>query len=368
MKIAILGTRGIPSGYSGYEAFAEEIGVRLAGNGHVVTIYAHANRFQEQPGEYRGIKMIYLPCLKGKNTSQLSHSIMATFHAIFIKRQDIVLFCNAANGPFGLLLRMANIRCAINVDGMEWQRPKWGSLAKKYFKWAARMATKYFDVVVTDAKGMQDVYFKEFNCKSVNIAYGADIKYSEKPELIQHYGLMPHEYYLIASRLVPDNNADLIVKAFAKSSTKRKLAIAGGAAYRNPFEDKLKKLSDDRVIFLGHIDDSGVIKELHCNAYAYIHGHEYGGTNPALLKSLAYGNCVLALDTVFNREVLQEGEYGILYKKDVTDLLGIIEEIDSNKEKVKAFSRRSREQISKNYTWEKITEQYLELFNSLVRS
>jgi len=366
MRIAILGTRGIPSGYSGYEAFAEEVGTRLAAQGHQVTVYAHANRFAERPASYRGIRLIYVPCLKGKNTSQFSHSLLATLHVIFIDRPDLTLFCNAANGPFGLLLHLANIRSAINVDGLEWLRPKWGRLAKAYFKWAARQATRFFDVVVTDAKGMQDVYRREFNCQSVDIAYGADLKYPEKPELVRQFGLTPHEYYLIASRLVPDNNADLIVKSFVRTNSKRKLAIAGGTSYKNPFQDQLKNIADNRVIFLGHIDDSDVIKELHCYAYAYIHGHEYGGTNPALLKSLAYGNCVLALDTVFNSEVLCAGEYGILFKKHSDDLIRKIELIDSNDRQAESFRKKARTRILENYTWEKITRQYLEMFEALL--
>lgn len=365
MKIAILGTRGIPSGYSGYEAFAEEIGTRFVEKGHELTIYAHANMFEEKPPVYRGIQIKYLPCLQGKNTSQFSHSLLSTLHTIFVKRPDVVLFCNAANGPFGLLLRMFGIKCAINVDGLEWLRPKWGTTAKKYFKFAARLATKFFNTVITDAKGMQDIYYEEFNCRSTDIAYGANPSYAENPEVVKQFGLEPGGYYLIASRLVPDNNADLIVKAFLKSDSKRTLAIAGGTVYKNPFEDELRAMADDRVKFLGHIDESDVIKELHCNAYAYVHGHQFGGTNPALLKSLAYGNCILALNTVFNSEVLVDGEYGILYEKNVEDLAKKISEIDKDEALAQQFRDKSRKRIEENYTWEKITNEYLDVFYKL---
>jgi len=365
MKIAILGTRGIPSGYSGYETFAEEIGTRLVKRGHEVTIYAHANRFEDKPEFYKGIRQIYLPSLKGKNTSQFSHSLLATLRVSF-SDADVVLFCNCANGPFGLILRTFRKKCAINVDGLEWLRPKWGTAAKKYFKFGARCSTIFFNRVVTDAQGMQDYYLKEFNCRSTDIAYGADEMYAENPDAVRQFGLEPFGYYLIASRLVPDNNADLIVKAFANSKTKRKLAIAGGTVYKNPFEDEIRKIADERVVFLGHIDDFMLVKELHCNAYAYIHGHEYGGTNPALLKGLAYGNCVLALDTVFNREVLQEGKYGILYEKQAEDLTGLIDKIDEDEKLADDFRKKSRERIKERYTWEIITDEYEGLFNELV--
>ncbi len=367
MKIAILGTRGIPSGYSGYEAFAEELGVRLVQRGHEVTVYAHKNMFTDFQPSYRGIRLKYIPSMKGKNTSQFSHSFLSTWKVIF-SSTDVVLFCNAANGPFGLLLSLFGKRNCINVDGLEWMRPKWSNAGKKYFYFGAWCATKFFNVVITDAKGMQDYYKKEFNCDSTDIAYGADLKYAENPDAIRKLGLEPFNYYLIASRLVPDNNADIIVKAFMKSNSKRVLAIAGGTVYKNPFEEELRAIADpERIKFLGHINDSNLIKELHANAFAYTHGHEFGGTNPALLKGLAYGNCVIALDTVFNREVLKDGEYGILYKKDVSDLAEKINRIDGDETLAQSYRDKSRNRITERYTWEHITDQYLEVFEKLLK-
>jgi glycosyltransferase involved in cell wall biosynthesis len=277
----------------------------------------------------------------------------------------VVLFCNAANGPFGYLLKLAGARSAINVDGLEWLRPKWGRLARHYFHFGARCATKSFDVVITDARGMQDVYKKEFGIDSVDIAYGADIRESQHPEKVRELGLAPQEYYLIASRLVPDNNADLIVRAFVASNSRRVLAIAGGTQYRNPFEEYVKSLSDDRVKFLGHINDSELVAELHCNAFAYIHGHEFGGTNPALLKGLAYGNCILALDTVFNREVLKDEEFGLLFPKDWTQLTQLIERIEGEPQLASSYRTKSRERILQRYTWDRITDEYEQLFESM---
>lgn len=367
MRIAILGTRGIPSGYSGYEAFAEELGVRLVERGHEVTVYAHRNMIEpaKRVPAYRGVRLRYIPSLKGKNTSQFSHSLLSSCRVIASKT-DVVLFCNAANGPFGFLLNLFGKRNCINVDGLEWMRPKWSSVGKKYFYFGAWCATKFFNVVITDAKGMQEYYKKTFNCDSTDIAYGADLQYAENPDVVRRLGVEPGEYYLIASRLVPDNNADTIVKAFQRTGSKRILAIAGGAVYKNRFEEELRQTADPaRVRFLGHVDDSKVIKELHANAYAYVHGHEFGGTNPALLKGLAYGNCVLALDTVFNREVLQDGEYGILWKKDVDDLAQKMEMIEREQGLAQSFRDKSRTRITERYTWDRITDQYEEVFVQL---
>jgi len=364
MRISILGTRGIPSGYSGYEGFTEEMGVRLVEMGHKVTVYAHSNMFKDKPKIYRGIRIIYIPCMKGKNTSQFSHSLLSTLHVLF-KKTDIVFFCNASNGPFGLLLKIFRKRTVINVDGLEWLRPKWGKLAKKYFKFGAWSATKFFNRVITDARGMQQYYLDEFKAETTDIAYGAYPQFSKHPELIEQFGLKPNEYYLIASRLVPDNNADIIIEAFVKSKSKRILAIAGGVPYKNEFVDKLHKVKDDRVVFLGHIDDQKTVLELHLNAYGYLHGHEFGGTNPALLKALSCGNFVIALNTVFNREVLDEGKYGVFFKKSVENLKEKIDKYDSDEQLVKPFRELARNRIVNNYSWDKITEQYLEVFNDL---
>jgi glycosyltransferase involved in cell wall biosynthesis len=366
MRIAILGTRGVPSGYSGYEAFAEDLGLRLIERGHAVRIYAHAGMFEQRPDFYRGMEIRYLPNLKGKNTAQFSHSLLATLHVLF-SRTDVVLFCNASNGPFGLLLKLSRSKAtAINVDGLEWLRPKWGKLAQRYFKFGAQCSGYFFDSVVTDAKGMQDIYREEFGVSSDDIAYGANPRYSQDPSLVRQFGLEPGSYYLIASRLVPDNNADVIIEGFIRSGSGKTLAIAGGTQYKNPFEDACRRMANDRVKFLGHIDDANVVAELHLNAFAYLHGHQFGGTNPALLKGLAYGNCVIALDTVFNREVLNDGEFGVLFQKDPDVLAKTLSALEREPEKVAALRSRSRERILQKYTWDKITDQYEALFTRIL--
>jgi glycosyltransferase involved in cell wall biosynthesis len=217
---------------------------------------------------------------------------------------------------------------------------------------------------------MRQYYRDTFGVDSVCIAYGANIETSTDPDIVRTYGLEPGRYYLIASRLVPDNNADLIVQAFNKVRTDKVLAIAGGAPYRNEFADRVRALAGPQVRFLGHINDQRHIKELHCNAYAYIHGHEFGGTNPALLKALGFGNCILALDTPFNREVLDgaqgaEARYGILYRKDVEELAAKIQQVEDHPELQAAYARRAPERIRERYTWEHITDQYEQLFRRM---
>lgn len=369
MHIRVYGIRGLPSTYSGFETIMGELGPRWVDAGHQVTVYCRGPAFVEQPASWSGIRLIYLPSIEHKIASTFSHGLFATLHAM-LSPSDIVLVWNAANGPFGWLLRLAGKRTVINVNGMEWLRPKWQGAGRTYFRWAAKMATRAFHEVVTDADEMKRLYMREFGVDTTYIAYGANIEPSEEPELVRDYGLRPGEYYLIASRLVPDNNADLIVDAYMNSGSHKLLVIAGGANYKgNAIErqylHKLKGMANGRVRFLGHIDSSRHIKELHHQCYAYIHGHEFGGINPSLLKALGYSNCVLAHDTPFNREVLSDGKYGLLWQKDVDDLREKIRLVEENPDIVDDFRRRASTPIRERFNWEHVARQYLDLFNGL---
>jgi len=365
LRIAILGCRGYPSTYSGYETFIGELAPRLAAKGHEVTVYCRKSLFDERPPVYRGVNLRYLPSIETKNFGTLTHTFVSVLDAVF-RRFDVLFFVNPGNGFHCILPRLLGKRIALNVDGLEWTRGKWGSLARTYFKSAARCATIFCQEIVNDSLEMQRIYLEEWNCPSTYIAYGAPIESSENPELIREFNLEPGEYYLIASRIIPENHPDLIAEAFSGLNTTKKLVIAGGANYQSPLMEKLRNWPDPRVIALGHVDSDEKIKELHCNCYAYVHGHSVGGTNPSLLKALGYGNCVVALDVPFNREVI--GDYGILFQRDVGDLRAKLEDLESHPKKAALFRQRAPERIKEAYTWEKITVQYEELFRKMAGS
>jgi glycosyltransferase involved in cell wall biosynthesis len=274
-----------------------------------------------------------------------------------------MLVTNVANAFHCAIARMFRQACAINVDGIEWKRGKWGPLGKAYFYLNAKLCGKILPKgIITDAYAMRQLYLEQFNTPSACIAYGGNIESSTHPEVIRQYGLSPGGYYLIASRLVPENNAALIVEGFKRAQTSRVLAIAGDANYRSKFIDDLKANADSRVRFLGHVDSIEHVKELHCNAYAYIHGHMMGGTNPALLKALGFGNCILAHDNPFNAEVL--GGYGLLFA-DADQLAEKIHLIEQKPDLAESYRRRAPERIRTVYNWERITDQYEELFYQL---
>jgi len=363
LKIAMLGSRGIPHTYSGYETFLGEVGPRLVGRGHEVIVYCRRSLFQDRPKTYKGVRLIYLPSIETKTMGTLTHTFVSMADVQF-RGVDVIFVVNLVNAFHCILPRMLGKNVAINVDGLDWKRGKWGKLGRKYFYWNAKWVGRICPTgVVTDAREMRCIYLEQFGTPNVSIAYGANIENAEQPEILKQYSMEPSGYYLVASRLVPENNADLILQAFERVKTARILAIAGEANYRSPFVDRLKVTGDARVKFLGHVGNAEHVKELHCNAYAYVHGHSLGGTNPALLKALGYGNCVLALATAFNHEVLQD--YGILFENNASDLARKLQEIDEHPEIAAEYRSRAPQRIREAYTWEMITDQYEELFLQL---
>lgn len=365
IKIAIIGTRGYPYVYSGYETFVRELSERLVKRNIEVTIYCHKNLFTTFPSSVNNINLVYIRTIERKTLSQFVHTFQAMLHACF-KRYDLILVVNSANGPFGLFSKLFRIKTAINVDGLEWLRPKWKGLGAKYFYFSSKLSTKLYDTVITDSYEMEKVYLKEFNAPSSVIAYGANLRNSLDASLIENWGVKKNEYYLIVGRLIPDNNADIIMREFVRSNTTKKLIIVGDVPYNDAYAQNIKSLKDPRVIFTGYVTDQNVLAELYHNSFAYFHGHEFGGTNPTMLKALAYGCAIIALDTVFNKEMLKGTEYGLFFTKEQLSLKNIIEFVEIDSTQIESLRKKSRRRIIENYSWEKITDQYIELFEKTI--
>ncbi|HEY8164928.1 MAG TPA: glycosyltransferase [Gemmatimonadaceae bacterium] len=365
LRIGLLGLYGMPMQtlqFTGFETGFGEIAPRLAAAGHDVTMYCRRNSFPEsmRPNEYRGVKLIYVPSPGGKNFSGLLSTFFAVVHALTRGRYDLYCFVNVGMGHHAALCRIFGKKVVMNVDGLDWTRAKWGPVARKYFLSAAHSAIRFCNALITDAEAMRRFYLERFSKDTTMIAYGAYVETSKQPELISQFGIEPNEYYLIASRLVPENNADLITDAFLRSGSPKKLLIAGGANYDSPFHRRLREMAGDNVLLAGHINDVDVIRELHCNCFAYVHGHSVGGTNPSLLKAMGFGNCILALDTVFNREAL--GDDGVFFPRDARVLADLMMKLEGNPRRVAELRAMGPRRIRQEYTWEKIASQYEDLF------
>jgi len=340
-----------------------ELAPRLAARGHEVIVYCHRSQFQERPKSHKGVRLIYLPGIDTKVLATPTHTLLSMVDVLF-RRMNVIVAWNLTNALPCVIPRLFGKPVAVMVDGFDWKRDKWGRLGKAYFYLSARCVGRICPGgVITDTADMQKVYWEEFGTKSANIPCAAKVETSTGKEVLQRYGLEPFQYYLICSRLVPENNADLIVSAFERLKTDRLLAIAGSANYKSSFVEQLKRTPDKRVRFLGHVGDADHVKELHCNAYAYVHGHGAGGTNPALLKALGCANCILSLNTPSNREVL--GDYGILFERDGNDLAVKLQYIEAHPEVADGYRQRAPDRIREKYDWDKITDQYEEFLLKL---
>lgn len=366
-KIAIIGSRGYPIVYSGYETLITSLCKELHEE-FDITVYCHGHLFDEQPPEVNGVKLVYTKGKKGKTIAQFSNSYLA-FKNARKKDFDIIFVVNAANGIFGFFKYFTKAKFIINVDGLEWLRPKWKGLGAKFYKMAARLACKWYHIIVTDADAMHDVYLKIFKRESVVIEYGAYIPEKVSNEGLSNWSLNSEEYFLIVGRLIPDNNSDLILKGFIKSTSEKKLVIVGDVPYEDDYANKIKRLaaSDKRVIMTGYVTDQETLKALYQNCFYYFHGHEFGGTNPTLLKALAFSCPILAIDTVFSSEVLDNYKYGIPFKKDIQSICELIDTIDGNNVKRVNLKVMGVHRIRERYTWNRISNLYKELFLSTAK-
>jgi glycosyltransferase involved in cell wall biosynthesis len=363
LRIALLGSRGVPHSYGGFEALYIQLAPRLVQRGHEVLVYNRSSLFAEKPSHYKGARLIYRGSIESKSLGSFTHSLTSILDVLF-RKVDVILCVNAGVLPQLLIPRMLGKNVCVNMDGLQWMGDKWGGFAKRYLHWNAKIAGRICPKgIITDAYEMHRVYMDEFQTPSACIAYGANIEVSENPQVLAQYGLSPRQYYLIASRMVPENNADLIIDAFNRMKTDKVLAIAGNANYKSEFVDKIKRMAGPRVRFLGHISNLDHIKELHCCCYAYVHGHTLGGINPAMVKALGYGNMILALNTLFNYEAVQDA--GILFERNVEDLLQKLQYVEDHPEVAAEYRICAPERIRESFTWDHIVDQYEEFFLQL---
>jgi glycosyltransferase involved in cell wall biosynthesis len=355
---------------SGFETAFSEIAPRLVRRGHRVTIYCRAGAHtaaRRVPSE-DGVELVYMPSPGGKNFAAPTSTALAVMSALATRTFDVWFFVNVGMGHHCALARLSGRPVVLNVDGLDWQRAKWGPIARGYFYTAAHTAVRCCTRLVTDADAMRAFYRERFDRDSTVIAYGADVEMSAHPERIAVYGVEPRGYYLIVSRLIPENSLEIMLEGFRQSRTTKRLVVVGSANYRDAFHRRLEELArgDDRIQLVGHVHDQALLKELWCNCYAYMHGHSVGGTNPALLRAMGYGSCVLARDTVFNRETL--GDAGRLFAPDAASVSRLIDETDASPGYADALRTRAQARVAEYYRWDSIVDQYEALFLSSAAS
>ncbi len=358
MRIAILGTRGVPANYGGFETFAEHLSTRLVARGHEVTVYCRAHYVSPRQLEFQGVRLKVLPTIRHKYFDTVVHTFLSSLHAM-PKRYDAALICNAANAPFAAILRLGGIPVALNVDGLEHKRKKWNWIGRKYYLMAERLATMLPNETVTDARVIQEYYLARHRAISTMIAYGAEVERRPDP-LVRRWRVEPNRYVLYVSRLEPENNAHLVIEAFKRVRTAHKLVIVGDAPYAREYINDLKARArrDKRIVFTGFVFGRDY-RALQQNAYCYVHATEVGGTHPALLEAMGFGNCVLTLAAPENIEAI--GDAGIAYA-DESDLAEKLQRVLRDGSLVQSYRHRAQARVQDAYEWDFVVDQYERLF------
>jgi glycosyltransferase involved in cell wall biosynthesis len=362
LRIAILGTRGIPANYGGFETFAEELATRLTARGHAVWVYCR-HHYQDAPRrEHRGVRLVVLPAIRHKYLDTVSHTALSVLHALF-RRYDVLLVCNAANAALCLLPRLRGQRVVLNVDGLERNRRKWNALARLHYRISERLACHIPHAVVTDARTIQAYFRDRYGRKSAMIPYGGGAFDRPPGPTLEALGVAPGGYYLYVSRLEPENNARLVVAAFERLRTERQLLVVGDAPYGAGYIRELRQTADRRILFPGAIYGEGY-RELVSHAFCYIHATEVGGTHPALVENMAAGNLVFCLDTPENREVL--GDAGVLFPPgEPAAVAAALQSLEDEPDRFRPLRDAARRRAAAAYDWERVTDDYLDLFRTV---
>jgi glycosyltransferase involved in cell wall biosynthesis len=362
VKIAILGSRGIPARYSGFETCAEELGKRLVKRGHDVTVYCCRLYCDIKPKRLHGIRRIILPTIRKKNLEKVFYSILCLLHVTFTKNRIVLML--GLNFPFFFFLpRIFGKIIIVNVDGLEWKRRKWGRLAAKYLLYCEKIVGLLADRVVTDAKYIQDYYLNTYGIDSAYMAYGVENSSIKSQNILKKLGLKKDEYILYVSRFAPENNPLLIREAFdSLVNPSKRLVMVGDSQFDRSYVKQVKATNNPRIIFTGGIYGQGYL-ELISNAYVYIQATEVGGTHPALVEAMGYGNFILANDVPEHREVL--GDAGMYYQGK-EDLIQKIKFLLTNDDVIKKGRTKATEIAKEKYSWEKVTTQYAQLFEAMV--
>lgn len=363
MKIAMLGTRGVPASYGGFERCAEELGVRLVERGHQVTVYCRSHHADYSEPYYRGIRRIRLSTIRHKYLETITHVTLSAFHAM-TQDYDVILMFIAGTSPVALLPRLAGQQVAINVDGLDWKRRKWSAFAKKYIQLAEWLSNKAANAVITDSRRVQEYYRERYNAETTYIAYGADVQPAPPGPFLKQFGLQPRRYVLFVGRLVPDNCAHHLVGAFEGLETDMCCVIVGSAPYADKYIQQLQASAPRKVIFTGYLFGDGY-RELSSHPYAFVETSEVGGTHPALLEAMAFGNCVIVNNTRENIETI--ADTGLVYDGHVgaSSLREALRGVLANPERVEDYRRRAQERAIRNFTWEGVTDEYEALFRRL---
>ena len=364
LKVALIGTRGVPARYGGFETAVEEIGSRLASRGHDVTVFCRTGNddgvFRKR---YRGMRLVTLPAARKRALETLSHTALSVINPALGGTDAAILF-NAANSAFLPVLRARGIPTATHVDGLEWLRSKWGRAGRTYYRAAEATAVRLSDGLIADAQGIADYYTEEFAAPTRLIAYGAPILTDPGTDKLAAEGLEPGGYHLVVARFESENHVLEIVRGYAQSDAAKPLVVVGSAPYADEYTAQIRDAADDRVPLMGGVWDQELLDQLYAHAASYLHGHSVGGTNPSLLRAAGAAASVVAFDVPFNREVV--GEHALFFSTPA-DVADAVHAVEADPDAARARGGDLQRAIGR-YSWDSVADSYEDLLRDLAAS
>jgi glycosyltransferase involved in cell wall biosynthesis len=362
LSVALIGSRGIPARYGGYETLMEELAARLVARGFRVTVYCRSHSTPKRLRSCRGADLVVLPTLRTKHLDTPVHTLLSCLHAA-AAGFDAALVVNSANALFVPLLQAAGIPVALNVDGIEKRRAKWGAFGRGVYALSERLAAVLPDALVTDAEVIRRHYLDRYGADSVPIAYGVEPRPPAETGTLARLGLAPRGYFLYVSRFEPENNPHRVAEAYRGVGGGLPLVMVGGAPYADRFIAGFTRGADPRVLFPGPIYDEGY-RELLSHALAYVHATEVGGTHPALVEAMGYGNCIVVNDTMENRETA--GGVGLYFRAaEPASLAERLEWVRQNPRRSRARGRAAARRAALLFSWERVADRYAALLARL---
>ncbi len=369
LRVAEAGIRGVPANYGGSDTAVEEIGARLAGQGVRVIVYCRTHKSAIDARSYRGMERVVLPSVPTQNLDTVTHSFLATIDLLVRDRADVIHFHGMGNGLFLPLVKLSGKKAVITIDGPDWERPKWGRVARKALRLGARLSVRMADHLIIDNHPSMEYFRREMGApddRLTYIPYGADFERPTDTDQLAAFGVVPHGYLLHVGALLPDKGADVLIAGYARTSAEMPLLVVGDSPFAQEFREHVHSAAarDPRVKMLGYVYGEAY-RQLVANAYAYVHPPRHEGTSPALLQAMAYRNCIVSSDI---QEAIQVvGDAAVTFRgEDPADLAEKLERVLGDPDLVEEMRGKALRRVQEKYSWDQVAQAHLSVYQHVV--
>ena len=364
MRIAMVGIKALPPRYGGFETAADEISRRLVKLGHEIVVYNRTGLSSHDGENYHGVTLVTLPTINSKNLSAIVHAFVCTLHLLF-HRVDVVHYFTTGTTLFAPLPKLAGMKVVCSVDGTDWQRAKWGWFARWYLRLSERLAAWFCDGLIGDSPDVVRYYRRNFKVEPLLSTYGIREKVLHSTETLSRFGLRERDYVLFVGRLVPENNVHHLITAFESTKSDKKLVIVGDDPWGKRYVRSLTSTRDPRIIFTGGIYGDGY-EELQKHAYLFVLPDEVGGTHPALVEAMGFGNCVLVNDTEANLEAIGNAGFNYRGSEGSEDLRRQLQILLDSPLLVEEYRQKALNYALASYRWDNVVRQHEEAYCRLL--